>query len=441
MRILFITNLYPPHHAGTYDLRCEAIATALALRGHETFILTSNHGIKGEQRDERVERRLILQGAYGHPPMSKFSDLKPLEIHNHEVLHETVQRIQPDVIHVHSLRGLSKSLVFGLRNTRRPVVYDVADEWICDEIRLDPWLRFWNSPSLSFFEQSARKALELSGERGRLDSTAPTRMSRGYDRLPALYGGPNETTSVGPGSIQAFRFDRIHFVSHSLKQRTEQAGFCVNHGEVIYPGIRAESYAQEPRPASSPMAKFLIVAPLERSCGAMTAMKALELARQHKIKASLSLYGRGDSGYIAELRSFAVNRQVQVEFLSVPNLNKDMPSIFRRHDAFIYPAEWDEPFPLAALEAMAAGLPVVASLRGGASELIRHGENGLGFTSGDAAELASRIHELQLQPHLRVQMAMTAQQEIFGKYNESAIIDQIENYLNTSQESWGLVAS
>jgi glycosyltransferase involved in cell wall biosynthesis len=282
--------------------------------------------------------------------------------------------------------------------------------------------------------------MELGGERGRLDSTAPTRLARGYDRLPSLYGGPGETACVAPGSLSAFRFDRIHFVSHSLKQRTEQAGFVVNHGEVIYPGIRAEAYSQEPRPASAPMARFLMVCALERSCGAMTVLKALELARQHKIKASLSLYGRGDSGYIAELRSFAVNRQVQVEFLSVPNLNKDMPSIFRRHDAFIYGAEWDEPFPLAALEAMAAGLPVVASFRGGASELVRHGENGLGYTSGDAAELASRIHELQLQPHLRVQMAETAQQEIFGRYNESATVDQIENYLNASQESFGQVA-
>ena len=38
MKILVLTNLYPPHHAGTYDLRCQAITDALRLRGHTTLI-------------------------------------------------------------------------------------------------------------------------------------------------------------------------------------------------------------------------------------------------------------------------------------------------------------------------------------------------------------------------------------------------------------------
>ena len=441
MKILALSSLYPPHHAGTYDLRCEMITRALRMRGHQTLVLTSNHGIKGEQRDADVERRLLLHGAHGHPRLTKYSELKSLETHNHEVLREVAAAFTPDVVHVHSLEGLSKSLIFGLRALRLPVVYDVADDWICAGISQDAWLRFWNAPSLPFLEQSTRVSLELSGERGRLDSSAPTRMMKGYDRLPSLYGGVAAVAAVQPCSIPSFRFDRIYFSSLSLKQRSEQAGFCVTHADVIYPGIATEAYVQEPRPATEPMTRFLIVTDLDKSSGVMTALQALKMVRQHKIKAKLTIFGRGDTNYIAELRSFAVTHQVPVEFLTVSNLNRDMPAIFRRFDAFIYSTEWDEGFPVAILEAMATGLPVISTMKGGAAELIRHGENGLVYTAGDHVELASRIQELQVQPHLRVQMAQTAQQEVLSRYNESTFTDQIENYLNTSLEVWAHTAS
>ena len=73
---------------------------------------------------------------------------------------------------------------------------------------------------------------------------------------------------------------------------------------------------------------------------------------------------------------------------------------------------------------------------GGARELFRHGENALTYTAGDAPELAARIQELQAQPDLRCRMAETAQAEVLAKYNETAVVDQIENYLSASIEVW-----
>ena len=58
MKILVLANLYPPHHAGTYDLRCQEVVEALRLRGHEPRILTSNHGLNTEQRDAEIERQI-----------------------------------------------------------------------------------------------------------------------------------------------------------------------------------------------------------------------------------------------------------------------------------------------------------------------------------------------------------------------------------------------
>ena len=119
-------------------------------------------------------------------------------------------------------------------------------------------------------------------------------------------------------------------------------------------------------------------------------------------------------------------------FLPVSNISRELPSVYRRHDALLHTCEWNEPFSLTPLEAMASGLPVIAADIGGARELVRHRENALTYTPGSADELAARIEELQSQPQMRCQMVETAQQEVLSKYNETAVADKIENYLQNS---------
>lgn len=59
-------------------------------------------------------------------------------------------------------------------------------------------------------------------------------------------------------------------------------------------------------------------------------------------------------------------------------------------DALVVASE-NEPFSLAMLEALAAGVPVLAADSGGARDVIRAGENGFLFRTGDAADLARRL--------------------------------------------------
>ena len=427
MKILVLTNLYPPHHAGTFDNHCQTVTESLRLRGHSIGILTSSHGLLNEQVDRETHRRLLLNGAFGHPPVTSYAQMKALELHNNSALMEAIEEFKPDVVHVFSLAGISKSLVFTLHNSKVPVVYDVFDHWLSANVREDPWLRFWNAPSLPILAQSSSKALEMSGERGRLDISAPTRMRRGYERMPTLFGGP-----VAPNTIGGFRLDRIYFCSRALKQLTEEMGFCVNHGEVIYPGITG-AYIGDIKPASAPMARFLIIGRLDAHSGVMTALRALKLARKAGLKISLDVYGRGESSYVADLRSFVVSNQLPVEFLTVSNANSDMSAVYKQHDVLVHTPEWAEPFPFTPLEAMGCGLPVIGAISGGAEELLHHGENSLTYPPGNAEQLAARIQELLISPALRCQMAETAQSEVLAKFNDATVMDQVENFLTVSQ--------
>lgn len=397
-------------------------------------MLTSKYGLNQEQRDPDIERRLILNGHFDAPLVTGYGEMKEIEAHNNEVVREVIANYLPQLIHVFSLRGLSKSIIFTLRNTKVPTVYDVADDWLGQGIKEDPWLHWWNSDKPGFAAGLMRASLEASGQRDKMSETIPTRMMKGYERVPEVYG--KLAGSVQPGSINAFHFDRLYFCSQALKQDAEQAGFRVGHAEVIYPGIPTEKLWNEPKAVGNTPKKFLIVSRLSAGSGVMTALQALKLARDHDVHASLSVYGRGESEQMAQLKSYVIQQSLPVEFLTVSNQQKDLAQVYRQHDGFIYCSEWDEPFALTPLEAMASGIPVIAAKSGGVRELLRAGENGWAYKPGDALELASRIQEVQMQPALRAQIVENAQTEVMTRYSESSMLDQIENYLQTTVEVW-----
>ena len=110
MKILVLTHLYPPHHAGACDFRCQTIAGACRTRGHSERVLTSKHGMTAEQRGAEVERRLVRNDVFDHPRVTRLGELRSMEVHNHQALHETTESFIPDVIHVHSLTVRSNRL-------------------------------------------------------------------------------------------------------------------------------------------------------------------------------------------------------------------------------------------------------------------------------------------------------------------------------------------
>jgi glycosyltransferase involved in cell wall biosynthesis len=67
--------------------------------------------------------------------------------------------------------------------------------------------------------------------------------------------------------------------------------------------------------------------------------------------------------------------------------------LFAGASAFLMPLLWEEPFGLVMIEAMACGTPAIAFNRGGAPELIRHGETG--FLVEDADEMAAAIRRIR----------------------------------------------
>lgn len=82
----------------------------------------------------------------------------------------------------------------------------------------------------------------------------------------------------------------------------------------------------------------------------------------------------------------------------------DVASILSCLDVFVLTSLW-EGLPIAVLEAMATGLPVIATDTGGISEVVLHGKTGYLVKPGDIEALQDRLKELLIKPSLRKEFA------------------------------------
>ena len=125
----------------------------------------------------------------------------------------------------------------------------------------------------------------------------------------------------------------------------------------------------------------------------------------------------------------ALERQVQelgvgglVEFLGH---REDVPQVLADTDIFVLPSR-TEAFPNVLLEAMATGLPVVASDVGGIPELVEDGRNGLLVPVGDAQALAAAIVRLMAEPQLADALGEAARLAIESRYSFDRMVSAFE---------------
>lgn len=411
MRILNLTNLFPPHYVGGYELICHRATEEMRRRGHDVRVLTSDHIVPGAvtaDPEPGVERSLRIHGYFGHPWLG-IRGLRSLELHNHAVLRRTMAEFQPDIVHVWNLGGISKSLLLTLEELGVPVALYLSDHWIARSLKADVWMDWWNRSTMSFPARLLRSAWSLLGMRRRWSRIAPT------------------------GSAPDVSFRRISFCSRALKNLTLAKGFDVAHAAVIHCPVNTGRFNGEPARAGQEMRRLLYVGRLAEDKGVMTALKAMKQLKG-RFDGGLRIYGKGDAGYTRELHAYVEAHALPVTFHSAgPD---EMPEVYRAHDALLFTSEWEEPFALTPLEAMACGLPVIGTTTGGSAELFRHEVNALTYTAGDADALAGCILQLAEHGALRASLAAQGQRDVRDKCSEPIIMDQIESFLTETADEW-----
>lgn len=110
---------------------------------------------------------------------------------------------------------------------------------------------------------------------------------------------------------------------------------------------------------------------------------------------------------------------------------EDVASLHQHARVFVLATTRPEPFGLALVEAMGAGLACVASDAGGPREIVRHGETGLLVPPGDEHALAAAIARLWSDDGLRERLGEAAADDVRRRFPVERTIDRIEALYRT----------
>lgn len=354
-----VSNMYPPHHYGGYELACRDVVDRWRAGGHEVRVLTSTMRVPGvaddpdESRDEvsRGLRIAIDDNQLLNPPLRGRRDN---ELHNQAVLHEALRSWCPDVVSVWAMGAMSTSLITTLSREDIPLVYVVSDDWPTYVIKLDPWMRLFSH-------------------------LGPLRVP-----LEALLGTPTTLPDLG-------RTGTFCFISETTKRRCERH-WRFPDATVTWSGVDLDDFPitddTEGRPWSW---RLLSVGRLDPRKGTDMAIKALPALPP---EASLQILSPVDDPYRQTLEELADDLGVRARVSFATATRSDLRRRYRDADVLVFPTVWDEPFGYVPLEAMACATPVVATGTGGSGEFLVNEVTCLRCTPGDPASLAAGIERL-----------------------------------------------
>ena len=136
------------------------------------------------------------------------------------------------------------------------------------------------------------------------------------------------------------------------------------------------------------------------------------------------LVGR-DSGTMEATRAHVRERAIEGSFRFLGS-RTDVPDLLRASDLFVHPSR-EEGFSNAILEAMAAGLPVVACDVGGNPEAVVDGETGRLVPPRNAAAFASAVAELLADPEKRKTMGEAGRLRATGRFSLDRMVGEMES--------------
>src|SRR5690349_13684922 len=146
MRILFLSNFFPPARPGGYTQWCHEVTERLVQQGHSIGVLTSRYEVeKAPPGEKGIYRLLHLEGdlAY-YRPVDFFTRWQKQHRENLNFLERTVKEFAPDLIFVWGMWALSKALpAMAERLLPGRVVYYLSDYW---PSALDMHTTYWQSP-------------------------------------------------------------------------------------------------------------------------------------------------------------------------------------------------------------------------------------------------------------------------------------------------------
>ena len=228
------------------------------------------------------------------------------------------------------------------------------------------------------------------------------------------------------------RVDHTIAITETVRQQVlaydvEPASVTTVHNG-IDPRISYGNTSREHRPSDAASAQDFTVVQIANFLdwkGHETVIRAVARLRDRVPGARVVFYGQSkDSEYEARLRVLVEDKNLK-DAVDFAGYRPDLMQFLDTFDCLVL-ASRAEPFGLVLLEAMRAGLPVIASNAGGVPEIISNGVNGLLFEPEDFEGLANALARIAQNPEVAARLQREGKKTIVERFSPDAQIAEIQ---------------
>jgi len=162
--------------------------------------------------------------------------------------------------------------------------------------------------------------------------------------------------------------------------------------------------------------------------GALDLVRAAHAAVSEDPELHFLIAGHGPASFADQLRREMAAGAAAGQIHLVPP-QTEIWELLAAVDMLALPTLWPDPLPRAVMEAMAAGLPIVAYKNGGVPEMVVNGESGLLCQPGDVEGLTRAILEMAGDETLRSRLGEAGRQRARDLFSVERHVDQMEEIL------------
>ena len=234
----------------------------------------------------------------------------------------------------------------------------------------------------------------------------------------------NPDKSFGQIALQRQAYRCAHTVvanSNAAARQLASEGVPAERVTIIPNGVDVDRFPA--RKSVRPISTVVTIANLrrEKAHEVLLTAAARLLCRHPQLRFVIA----GDGPRLQELRALAASLRIanHVTFLGH---SEEVPTLLAEADVFVLPSR-SEAFPNSAIEAMAAGLPVVASAVGGLLDLIDDGETGVLVRPDDPGALAEALERLIHSPARAAAIGAHARDEVTRRYSFDRMVRAFED--------------
>lgn len=373
LKILVLTNLYPPQVLGGYERSIADFARLLQHRGHEVLVLTSDTPAlfalhESIYPEPKIDRCFLLLGewsAEGTRWLEHEKVMQHLE-QNQQTLQQHLDAFQPDVCFAGNLDFLQTAV-------------ELIDALLARNI------------PIAHYVMNAHPGYPVEFAPGR-----------------SLY--------------------RYVTCSDWITQTLAASGYPTATAQTIYPGANVDAFYQTELPPHDRLriAYASLVAPYK---GADVLVEALSILNAMGVNFSATIAGGTfQPEFVKALQAFVASEGLQnkVQFTGALS-RQQLCELYKTHNVLVFPSRFQEPFGISQIEAMAAGLTLVTSGTGGAGEIIaENGKDGFIFETENPLDLAETLSFLVNNPNEWKSVSLSGQTRAMTDFTQRKAVEQLE---------------